>query len=67
MTSKANVLIVEDSAPQARLYEQYLKNNQLDLTVVTTGAAMQEFVKATPPDLILLIGCKKRNSVALLL
>ena len=54
MTSKANVLIVEDSAPQARLYEQYLKNSQLDLTVVTTGAAMQEFVKATPPDLILL-------------
>lgn len=54
MTSKPKVLIVEDSVPQARLYEQYLKNSHLDLSVVTTGTAMQEFIKATPPDLILL-------------
>lgn len=54
MTSKPNILIVEDSAPQARLYEQYLKNSHLDLSFVTTGEAMQNFVKTTPPDLILL-------------
>ena len=54
MTSKPNVLIVEDSAPQARLYEQYLKNSQVNLSVVTTGSAMQDFIKSTPPDLILL-------------
>jgi len=54
MTSNPNVLIVEDSAPQARLYEQYLKNSHLDLSVVTTGAELQTFIKTTPPDLILL-------------
>lgn len=54
MTSNQKVLIVEDSAPQARLYEQYLKNSHLDLSIVTTGAAMQAFIKTTPPDLILL-------------
>ncbi|MCP4326574.1 MAG: response regulator, partial [Alteromonadales bacterium] len=54
MTSNPNVLIVEDSAPQSRLYEQYLKNSQLDLSIVTTGAELQTFIKATPPDLILL-------------
>ncbi|MCP4326251.1 MAG: sigma-54-dependent Fis family transcriptional regulator [Alteromonadales bacterium] len=54
MTSNPNVLIVEDSAPQSRLYEQYLKNSHLDLSIVTTGAELQTFIKATPPDLILL-------------
>ena len=54
MPSTPRVLIVEDSAPQARLYEQYLKNSHLQLSVVSTGVAMQAFIKATPPDLILL-------------
>ena len=54
MTDKPNVLIVEDSSPQARLYQQYLKNELLNLTVVSTGAEMQAFFKQTPPDLVLL-------------
>lgn len=54
MVIKPKVLIVEDSAPQARLYEQYLKADNFELSVVTTGEAMQAFIKATPPDLILL-------------
>jgi len=54
MSNPPNVLIVEDSAPQARLYQQYLKSSQLTLSVATTGAEMQAFIKATPPDLILL-------------
>lgn len=54
MTKNPKVLIVEDSAPQARLYEQYLKNSQVELSIVTTGAEMQSFVKSTLPDLILL-------------
>lgn len=54
MTDKPKVLIVEDSAPQARLYQQYLKSEKLDLTIVSSGTAMQAFIKATPPDLILL-------------
>ncbi|WP_028863930.1 sigma-54-dependent transcriptional regulator [Psychromonas aquimarina] len=54
MSDKPKVLIVEDSAPQARLYEQYLKNESIDLSVVSTGLLMQEFIKETAPDLILL-------------
>ncbi|MFT5652943.1 MAG: DNA-binding NtrC family response regulator [Psychromonas sp.] len=54
MTDKPNVLIVEDSAPQARLYQQYLKNELITLAVVATGAEMQAFIKKTPPNLILL-------------
>jgi len=54
MSNIPNVLIVEDSAPQARLYEQYLKSQQVKLSVATTGKATQEFIKTTPPDLILL-------------
>ncbi|WP_019614096.1 sigma-54-dependent transcriptional regulator [Psychromonas ossibalaenae] len=54
MNDKPKVLIVEDSAPQARLYEQYLKNENIELSVVCTGLLMQEFIKETPPDLILL-------------
>ncbi len=54
MSDRSQVLIVEDSAPQARLYEQYLKTEMLELTVVSTGAAMQESLKSVVPDLILL-------------
>ena len=54
MTDKPKVLIVEDSTPQARLYKQYLKGEIFDLSVAGTGSATQEFIKNTPPDLILL-------------
>ncbi|PKF62500.1 sigma-54-dependent Fis family transcriptional regulator [Psychromonas sp. psych-6C06] len=54
MNKKPRILIVEDSAPQSRLYEQYLKGDDLDISVVTNGSDMQKFIKATPPDLILL-------------
>lgn len=54
MTDKPKVLIVEDSTPQARLYKQYLKDEIFDLSVAGTGSATQEFIKNTPPDLILL-------------
>lgn len=54
MSNKPNVLIVEDSSPQARLYEQYLKNEMINLSIVSSGAEMQAFFKQTPPDLLLL-------------
>ncbi|MFT6987372.1 MAG: two-component system repressor protein LuxO [Psychromonas sp.] len=54
MSNKPKLLIVEDSAPQARLYEQYLKNELIALSVVSTGAAMQVSIKKELPDLILL-------------
>ncbi|RJG42456.1 sigma-54-dependent transcriptional regulator [Motilimonas pumila] len=49
-----NVLIVEDSAPQARLYEQYLKNETLFLHFATTGAQMQQLMTEHNIDLVLL-------------
>ena len=54
MTNRTKILIVEDSAPQARLYEEYLKNNNLELSIVTTGQAAKTFMKETPADLMLL-------------
>ena len=54
MTSNAQILIVEDSAPQARLYEEYLKSSHLELFTVTTGERAKEVIKERLPDLILL-------------
>jgi two-component system repressor protein LuxO len=54
MNKKPRVLIVEDSAPQARLYEQYLKHEKIDLCKVTTGSAMKTEMRTQLPDLILL-------------
>jgi two-component system repressor protein LuxO len=57
MNDKPKVLIVEDSAPQARLYQQYLKAEIIDLSLVSTGVAAQQFIQQSRPDLILL-DCK---------
>lgn len=54
MSDKPHVLLVEDSAPQARLYQEYLKEQMLTLTHVDTGAAAKTHIAAQPPDLILL-------------
>jgi two-component system repressor protein LuxO len=57
MNDKPKVLIVEDSAPQARLYQQYLKAEIIDLSLASTGVAAQQFIQQSRPDLILL-DCK---------
>ncbi|MFT5879377.1 MAG: two-component system repressor protein LuxO [Moritella sp.] len=57
MNDKPKVLIVEDSAPQARLYQQYLKAEIIDLSLASTGVAAQQLIQQSRPDLILL-DCK---------
>lgn len=54
MKDNPKVLIIEDSAPQVRLYQQYLKTEMIDLSVVSTGADAQALISETLPDLILL-------------
>ena len=57
MSDIPKVLIVEDSAPQARLYQQYLQAELLTLSVVSSGTAAIASIQQNVPDLILL-DCK---------
>lgn len=54
MSDKPSVLLVEDNAPQARLYQQYLKDEMISFTHVDTGKDAKAFITAQPPDLVLL-------------
>lgn len=54
MSDKPTILIIEDSAPQARLYQEYLKDGLRQVFVATNGQDAKDFIKKTPPDLILL-------------
>jgi len=54
MSDKPSILLVEDAAPQAALYLQYLKDEIIDLTHVDTGEAAKAFISANPPELVLL-------------
>ncbi len=54
MSDKPNVLLVEDAKPQAVLFQQYLKNEMINLTHVTTGKDAKAIIATNPPDLILL-------------
>jgi len=54
MSDKPRVLLVEDAAPQAKIYQQYLKDEMITLTHVDTGEAAKTFIAANLPELILL-------------
>ncbi len=54
MSTKPQVLLVEDSAPLAAIYQQYLKNEKLILNHVETGQQAKEFIAHYVPDLVLL-------------
>ncbi len=54
MSDKPNVLLVEDAKPQAVLFQQYLKNEMINLTHVATGEDAKTIIATNPPDLILL-------------
>jgi two-component system repressor protein LuxO len=54
MNDNPNVLLIEDNAPQARLYQQYLKDESINLTHVDTGEDAKTFISANLPELILL-------------
>jgi len=54
MNDNPSVLLIEDNAPQARLYQQYLKDELISLTHVDTGEDAKTFILANPPELVLL-------------
>ena len=54
MSSKPRVLLVEDSAPQARLFQEYLGKEELELEHVDNGAEAKQLIAAKPPQLLLL-------------
>ena len=54
MRDKPRILLVEDSAPLAAIYQQYLKKEGVELTHVDTGEAAMAWIAANPPQLLLL-------------
>ena len=54
MSHRPTVLLIEDNAPQARLYQQYLKDEMIKLSLIDNGADAKEFILAQAPELILL-------------
>ena len=54
MSDTPRVLLVEDSTAEARLFQQYLKDQACDLEHVTTGADAIAAMEEKPPNLIIL-------------
>ena len=54
MRDKPNVLIIEDVAPLINLYQQYLKDEMINLTHASTGKDAKKIIAKNPPDLVLL-------------
>lgn len=51
---RLNVLLVEDTASLAALYQAYLQDEPLSLTVVNNGQQALEHIRRQPPDILLL-------------
>ena len=51
---RLNVLLVEDTASLAALYQAYLQDEPLSLTVVNNGQAAIEYIQQHAPDILLL-------------
>ncbi|OIN13121.1 sigma-54-dependent transcriptional regulator [Oceanisphaera psychrotolerans] len=51
---RLSVLLVEDTASLAALYQAYLQDEPLSLTVVTNGQQALEHIRRQPPDILLL-------------
>ena len=51
---RLNVLLVEDTASLAALYQAYLQDEPLSLTVVNNGQAAIEHIRQHAPDILLL-------------
>lgn len=54
MQDKPCVLLVEDSAPLAALYQEYLSDELINLSIADTGKSAIEKIKQNPPDLVIL-------------
>lgn len=52
--STSSILLVEDTPSLARLYEQYLGKEDVELTVVGTGKEAQAVLRETVPSVVLL-------------
>ncbi|GAA3706023.1 sigma-54 dependent transcriptional regulator [Oceanisphaera sediminis] len=51
---RLSVLLVEDTASLAALYQAYLQDEPLSLTVVSNGQQALEHIRRQPPDILLL-------------
>ncbi|WP_445398153.1 sigma-54-dependent transcriptional regulator [Zobellella sp. An-6] len=51
---RLNVLLVEDTPSLAALYQAYLQDEPLSLTVVSNGRQALEHIRQQPPDILLL-------------
>ncbi len=54
MANKPSVLLVEDSPSMARIYQEYLKQEPINLETVDSGQAAKAYIEAALPDLVLL-------------
>ena len=54
MAGTPNVLLVEDSAPIAALFQSYLTSEPINLTHVSSGEAAMSAIADQPPHLVLL-------------
>lgn len=54
MSEAPHVLLVEDSAPQARLFTEYLASESIQTSLAATAAEARAAIEKRPPDLILL-------------
>lgn len=54
MKDKPNVLLVEDSAPLAALYQEYLSDEPINLDIAGTGKEAMEKIEICPPELMIL-------------
>lgn len=54
MNDKPTLLLIEDSPPEAMIFKQYLKDEMIELTHVTTGEEAKNHISSKLPDLILL-------------
>ena len=54
MNEAPQVLLVEDSVPQARLFTEYLASESIQTSLATTAAEARTSIEKRPPDLVLL-------------
>ena len=54
MSKKHRVLLIEDSLPQAKLFIQYMKSSNIEMSHASTGKQAKELIRQLMPELILL-------------
>lgn len=54
MSKKHQVLLVEDSLPQAKLFIQYMSSSDIEMSHASTGQQAKDSILQSPPELLLL-------------